>query len=516
MKILGVDLGIASVGWALVDTEKEEIIASGVRIFSESARQGATLASIRRLHRSVRRTLSRKKQRIKAIKQLVTEYKLLKRKKIDFLHRRQRRKDVWQLREEALHRELNIEEWIRILLHIAKRRGYKSNRKSEQKSSDIETKKMLKAIEDNKQKISKDGYETVGSMIYNESKKDSHSNHTTHLHNRILRAKRNKKDNYILSASREMLQEEIEILYKKQKHLCSPKFMEKYKKIAFSQLPIRWDKNMVGKCRFETKEPRGPKHCFSVEKSVLLSKINNTELFDKNTGEIKPLFEYGLDTLLNIFFGTKEVKYSTLRNRLEIPNNYEFKQLDYNQNFERKTNIGTDIGKFYKKETWLNEKQKKTFEERCLTEKGKLKNYKYSSVRNILQLDDNQKFEDVEYDQNIEKKELFGKLEGYHKIKKALSQEVFNTIFSDLDKFNKTAEILSYEKEDDKIREKLQEQVFKELDIDKENKKQAIEKLLEISFSGFNNLSVKAINKLLPYLESGKKYHEAADLSPKN
>ena len=503
MKVFGVDLGITSIGWALIDTDKQKIISSGVRIFTQSVnRADKTLASIRREHRSARRTLSRKKQRIKQVKQLVVDYKLLTEKEISNLHNKQRRKDVWQLREDALHRELNIKEWVRILLHIAKRRGYKSNRKSEDKSSDADkdTKRMLKAIEENTKKMTENGYKTIGSMIFNESEKEGKS-------------KRNKKDNYMQSVAREMLQAEIETLYKNQKHLCSLEFMEKYKEIAFTQLPIKWDKKMVGKCQFEKDEPRGPKHCFSVEKSVLLSKINNTELVDKDSGEIKPLFEYGLNTLLNIFLNNKEIKYSTIRRKLKIPGNYEFKQIDYNQNFEHKTKIGTKKDKFYQKEKeiWLslNESQKRSFEKKCLDKKGKLKNYRYSSIRSILRLDESKKFSGVKYEKNVED-ELFYKLEGYHKIREAVPSEIFPVIFSDKDKFNKIAEILSYEKDDKTIRESLKKQVFDKIDIDEEAKSKTIENLLEISFSGFNHLSVKAINKLLPHLESGKKYHEAA------
>lgn len=54
---------------------------------------------------------------------------------IFFLHKvflLKKTKDVWQLRDKALKRELTNKEFARILLHIAKRRGYKSNRKVEE------------------------------------------------------------------------------------------------------------------------------------------------------------------------------------------------------------------------------------------------------------------------------------------------------------------------------------------------------------------------------------------------
>ncbi|VVM27059.1 hypothetical protein BSPWISOXPB_3653 [uncultured Gammaproteobacteria bacterium] len=38
---------------------------------------------------------------------------------------------------------------------------------------------------------------------------------------------------------------------------------------------------------------------------------------------------------------------------------------------------------------------------------------------------------------------------------------------------------------------------------------EAIDGLLNISFSGFNNLSVQALDKIIPHQEEGLKYHNA-------
>jgi CRISPR-associated endonuclease Csn1 len=85
MKILGVDLGVASVGWALVDDENNEIIDSGVRIFTQSInKDGKTLAAVRREFRGSRRALSRKKQRLIQLKKLFISNKLLS--KSEFMH----------------------------------------------------------------------------------------------------------------------------------------------------------------------------------------------------------------------------------------------------------------------------------------------------------------------------------------------------------------------------------------------------------------------------------------------
>src|SRR5690554_1269679 len=59
-KILGLDLGIGSVGWGIIDNF--EIVATGVRLFEEAAKDKDNTS--RRNFRSLRRQLRRRKARI--------------------------------------------------------------------------------------------------------------------------------------------------------------------------------------------------------------------------------------------------------------------------------------------------------------------------------------------------------------------------------------------------------------------------------------------------------------------
>ncbi|SSC07859.1 type II CRISPR RNA-guided endonuclease Cas9 [bacterium endosymbiont of Bathymodiolus sp. 5 South] len=503
MKILGVDLGVASVGWALVDDENNEIIDSGVRIFTQSInKDGKTLAAVRREFRGSRRALSRKKQRLIQLKKLFISNKLLSKSEFMHLFNSEKRLDIWQLRAKGLERQLDNKEWARVLYHIAKRRAYQSNRKAEE-SGNTDKKKVLSAIKTNQEKMEQGGYQTIGEMIYSETKHPSSG-----------RVRRNKKDNYTWSVSRIFLRKEIDVLFEKQAELgnqfTTDELKQKYKQIVFTQRPIQFKADLVGKCTFEQDKYRGAKNCFSAEKSVLLNKINNTDLIDENTGEIKRLFEFSaLDKLLDIFYKTKEVKYATLRKQLEISGNFEFKQLDYHQNFEYKTNIKAKIVDFYKLEDWLTPEQKEKLEKQVLDDKKeKFKRYKYSSIRSILSLQDSQKFKGVKYDTKVEDT-VFGKLNGYHSIKKELNQKVFDLLFTKKIKFNKIAEIITYQKDDESATQDLKEQVFKNLDLDEIAINEAIDGLLNISFSGFNNLSVQALDKIIPHQEEGLKYHNA-------
>lgn len=54
--VIGFDLGVASVGWSIVNAETKEVIDLGVRLFSEPEK-----ADYRKAKRTTRRLLRRKK-----------------------------------------------------------------------------------------------------------------------------------------------------------------------------------------------------------------------------------------------------------------------------------------------------------------------------------------------------------------------------------------------------------------------------------------------------------------------
>ncbi|WP_324171406.1 type II CRISPR RNA-guided endonuclease Cas9 [Sulfurimonas sp.] len=213
--ILGLDLGITSIGWALVNTndenpDKNEIIDSGVRIFTiaEHPKDGKSLALPRREARGARRTIKRKAQKLRAIKRLLLKRKIITQNEIDNLFIGNKgQKDVWDLRRDALYRELDVKELSRIMIHLAKHRGYFSNRKSEE-PSDNEGKAVLSGIGHNKDILENSKYLTVGEYISTKVKK------------------RNGKDtegklNYENSVSRAMLIDEINIIFSKQQEFGS-------------------------------------------------------------------------------------------------------------------------------------------------------------------------------------------------------------------------------------------------------------------------------------------------------
>ncbi len=289
--ILGLDLGITSIGWALVDIDEKnivnnKIIDSGVRIFTiaEHPKDGKSLALPRREARGARRTTKRKAQKLRAIKRLLLKNKILTLDELDNLFIGNKgQKDVWQLRRDALYGELDNKELSRIMIHLAKHRGYFSNRKSEKPDkSDKEATAVLGGIEKNRDILKSKNFLTVGEYIATKIKK------------------RNGKDaegklNYENSVERYMLADEISIIFSKQKEfgsrLVDDELFEAYKEIAFSQRPLKSVADMVANCPFEVDEKRASKSSYTFEYFRALQKLKNLRVINEDGYEMPLIFE---------------------------------------------------------------------------------------------------------------------------------------------------------------------------------------------------------------------------------
>ena len=87
---LGLDIGITSVGWAVINLDKKRIEDLGVRIFNaaEHPKDGSSLALPRRLARGRRRLLRRKAYRVNRVKKLILSEKILTKEELDNLFRK--------------------------------------------------------------------------------------------------------------------------------------------------------------------------------------------------------------------------------------------------------------------------------------------------------------------------------------------------------------------------------------------------------------------------------------------
>lgn len=111
--VLGLDVGISSVGWGIIDLDTEKIVDSGVRLFAEG---DSGLNANRRAFRSTRRLLRRKHHRIERIKKLLIENNIISN---DF----KPLGNPYEIRVKGLNNKLTNDELAIAILHIAKRRG---------------------------------------------------------------------------------------------------------------------------------------------------------------------------------------------------------------------------------------------------------------------------------------------------------------------------------------------------------------------------------------------------------
>jgi CRISPR-associated endonuclease Csn1 len=142
-KILGLDLGTSSIGWALVneaehETEKSTIIRLGVRVnpltideLSNFERgKSITTTADRTLKRSMRRNLQRYKLRREALIEILKENKFIEDGAIRSECGNRSTFETYRLRAKAVKEEISLEQLARVLLMINKKRGYKSSRKA--------------------------------------------------------------------------------------------------------------------------------------------------------------------------------------------------------------------------------------------------------------------------------------------------------------------------------------------------------------------------------------------------
>ena len=330
---IGLDIGIASVGYAVVGLDYEEnpwgIIRLGSRIFdvAENPDDGAPLARPRRLARSMRRRLRRHRHRIERIKALLIASKFISSEQLTSLYEGIL-SDIYELRVKALDKRVDNNELVRILLHLAQRRGFKSNRKADY--TDKEKGQLLSAVSENQKRMQDNNYRTVGEMLYKDPL--------------FALNKRNKGGQYITTVHRDMIAEEARLIMTTQKDLgnslITDEFIEKYLDILLSQRlydegpgePSPYAGNqiekMVGRCTFEPTKPRAAKASYSFEYFNLLQKVNHLRLIAN--GETVSLDDGQRKKIIELAHNKADLKYNQIRKELGLSEKVLFNSITYN------------------------------------------------------------------------------------------------------------------------------------------------------------------------------------------
>lgn len=153
-KVLGLDLGTTSIGWALVNqaenaSEESSIIKAGVRVNPLTADEKGSFESgkdittnaDRRLKRTARRNLQRYKLRRDNLVALMKQLGWIDDSAVLSEQGNHSTFETYRLRAKAASEMVSLGELARVLLMINKKRGYKSSRKAAK--SDEETGRLI-------------------------------------------------------------------------------------------------------------------------------------------------------------------------------------------------------------------------------------------------------------------------------------------------------------------------------------------------------------------------------------
>ncbi|MEX0660147.1 MAG: type II CRISPR RNA-guided endonuclease Cas9 [Balneolaceae bacterium] len=308
-KILGLDLGVASIGWSLIEVHNEHknIIKSGVRIFQGNeqradAAPGESSNADRRTKRSVKRQRDRRSRR------KINLYVTLKQ---NGLAANKSNWDEWvsinpyEIRAKALDEKVPLHEFGRALYHLNQRRGYKSNRKA---GSDKEG-AVKEGISKVREHMAKYKSRTIGEYFY-EIYNNHHRNDVEYddFDWRI-------RDKY---THRRMFKEEFDALWEAQAvhhKKLTDELGKEVKHIIFHQRKMKSQSHLIGKCELETDKKRISKAHLLFQEFRVLKNINNLSLSDENGFQIT-ITEEDKKTLKEIFDIKDKVSWSQLKTAL--------------------------------------------------------------------------------------------------------------------------------------------------------------------------------------------------------
>jgi CRISPR-associated endonuclease Csn1 len=308
MKVLGLDCGIASVGWAALELGVQEgcgkIIAAGVRMFDtpETDEKRRPKSELRRMYRGQRRVIRRRRQRMNAVRRLLFEHGLLNNFEKEAL--RFQGIDPWQVRAIGKDRLLSNSELAIALGHIARHRGFKSNSKS--RANDPEGSKMKKAMAETQERMAG---RTFGEFIGSSTGR-----------------KRNREGEYSHTPQRDDLEREVRAIFAAQRRMLNPAVTQALEQdfvdAAFFQRPLQDSERLLTNCAFEPDEKRTSKRAHSFELFRYLSRLNTFEIREGKA--TRRLDREELARAVAAFGTTKKISFKSLRKILKLDDSASF------------------------------------------------------------------------------------------------------------------------------------------------------------------------------------------------
>jgi CRISPR-associated endonuclease Csn1 len=287
MRILGLDVGTTSLGWSIVDTTENKILGMGSHIFplGNNLIKGLEKSKNeeRRIYRGARRLRMRYKLRRADLKNILHDMGMLPEDITSPLST-----EVYFLRNKAVNEKVELKDLGKIFLHFNKRRGFLSNRK-EKKGSE-ENNKELGVVKESilrlEKSIADGGFRTMGQYFYSLISANPTLNKNGIPEHPVERIRK-------CYTSRALYEKEFDVIWEKQqqyypelltgeKSNSKPTKADKenaYHKIKnctiFYQRPLKSQKALVAKCRFEPQKTCIPKASFDFQEFRIWQTISN-------------------------------------------------------------------------------------------------------------------------------------------------------------------------------------------------------------------------------------------------
>lgn len=338
-RILGLDTGTNSLGWAVVDRDEQgncELIDKGSLIFQEGVKieKGieSSKAAERTQHRASRKHYFRRRLRKIEILKVLVKYgwcpnlsdedlQLWHTKKQYPMHEEflswQRTNDntnqnPYYFRHVCLHEVLDLQcesdcyVLGRALYHLAQRRGFMSNRLEQ--GDDKESGAVKSAISDLSKEIDKAGQEYLGDYFFQLYSKEGNK---IRIRTRYTdREEHYKKEFYAICAKQQLTAKQIEEL----------------EKALYFQRPLKSQRQGVGKCTFEKGKPRCADSHPDFEMFRMLSFVNNIKVKGPFDIELRSLSEDELQKIDHLFYRKSKPNFDfeEIAKAIAGKNNYQY------------------------------------------------------------------------------------------------------------------------------------------------------------------------------------------------
>jgi CRISPR-associated endonuclease Csn1 len=299
---LGLDIGSNSIGWAILDKEKQRLIDSGVRVFPEGVDRDTkglekSKNATRREARGARRTHQRRNQRKQQLLKTLQTAGLLPQNEpelMSLLHN-----NPYELRKKVLDEKLEPYKFGRVLYHLSQRRGFKSNRKSSKAKEDS---KIVKEAGELQKQIEQANCRTIGEFFAGLNPDEQR------IRNRYT--------------FRSMYEKEFDLLWAKQSEYYSQVLTENLRKkirdeIIFFQRPLKPTDELIGDCELEPGEKRCPRADWFARKFRILQDVNNLRIQNSDGSESKLTAEQR-NLVLDELGKKKELKFDDIRKKLNL------------------------------------------------------------------------------------------------------------------------------------------------------------------------------------------------------